>query len=118
MQELEWNNISLSVYSSNQEILSLLVAQLQKDFQSSRIAIELNSSDSAPTIKEAVFNALLTDTHSTHSQIQQLLYRIDVSEKALSQIVDKNNLTQFLHALAELIIKRELQKILIRKYYQ
>jgi hypothetical protein len=117
MLELEWNKISLTTYSSNKEILSLLVAQLSKDFESCKLAITIPFDASAPLIQESVFKALQKDTHSTHTQIQQLLYRIDVSEKLVEQIEDKNNLNQFIQSLTELIIKRELQKVLIRKYY-
>lgn len=118
MQEWELSKISLAAYSSNQEILSLLILQLTKDFQSCRIDINILPDASAPIIEDCVFNALLKETNSAHSQIQQLLYRIDVSENSIGRDTDKSNLNQFIQSLTQLVIKRELQKVLIRKYYK
>ena len=53
-----------------------------------------------------------------HAYFKQMLYRIDLSErqiaKAFTLTIDPN----FTHVLSNLIVKRCLQKVLIRNYYK
>lgn len=46
-----------------------------------------------------------------------ILYRIDISEKKLSQLFSGKNRDSIPAALADLIIERQLQKIRLRKLY-
>jgi hypothetical protein len=117
MPDLEWNKITLAKYSSNQEILALLIAQLIKDFESCGVSLVLFPDSTANHIIETVFNALYKDIRSSNSKIHQLLYRIDVSESTIGQITDQNDYTHFVRSLTEVIINRELKKVLIRKNY-
>jgi hypothetical protein len=47
-----------------------------------------------------------------------ILYRIDISEKKLSQLFSGNNRDSIPTTLANLIIERQLQKINLRKMYK
>ncbi len=47
-----------------------------------------------------------------------ILYRIDISEKKLSQLFSGNNRNSIPSVLADLIIERQLQKIKLRKLYK
>ena len=47
-----------------------------------------------------------------------ILYRIDISEKKLSQLFSGKNRDSILASLADLIIERQLQKIRLRKMYK
>jgi hypothetical protein len=47
-----------------------------------------------------------------------ILYRIDISEKKLSQLFSGNNRASIPTTLADLIIERQLQKIRLRKMYR
>ncbi|HWH64208.1 MAG TPA: hypothetical protein VNS50_13075 [Ginsengibacter sp.] len=47
----------------------------------------------------------------------QLLYRIDVNEKKLKQLLQQNKNTDASLIIADLIIKRQLQKIATRKQF-
>ena len=117
MEHQEWHKISLAKYAADQEILSLLIKQLIKDFESCGIKLQLPFDASAFLIKEQVLEALLKDIRSSQSKIQQLLYRIDVSENSIGKITDQNNFNHFVNSLTDIVIERELKKIIIRKYY-
>lgn len=117
MQEWELSKITLAKYSSDQEILSLLIAQLTKDFESCGIAMELELDASVQAIKNAVFKSLGNDIRSAKSKIHNLLYRIDVSENSVGQIQNNTDLNRFIDLLADVVIERELKKVLIRKHY-
>jgi hypothetical protein len=47
-----------------------------------------------------------------------ILYRIDISEKKLSQLFSGKNRDSIPASLADLIIERQLQKIRLRKMYK
>ena len=48
---------------------------------------------------------------------QALLYRIDISEKDYKRTLSENDSTMFQEKLTELIIRREFQKVITRKYF-
>ncbi|MFI5237152.1 MAG: hypothetical protein ACHQLA_04380 [Ignavibacteriales bacterium] len=58
---------------------------------------------------------LLDDKFDT---LVNILYRIDISEKKLSQLFSGNNRDSLPGNLADLIIERQLQKIKLRKLYK
>lgn len=47
-----------------------------------------------------------------------ILYRIDISEKKLSQLFSGNNRDSIPGSLADMIIERQLEKIRLRKLYK
>lgn len=51
------------------------------------------------------------------SSFQALLYRIDISEKDYRKTLSENDSTEFQEKLVELIIRREFQKVITRKYF-
>jgi hypothetical protein len=48
----------------------------------------------------------------------QLLYRVDISEAHLKKYLNEANNENHLSTIAELIIKRVLQKVVIKQYYK
>jgi hypothetical protein len=47
-----------------------------------------------------------------------LLYRIDISEAQLKRYLNENKNESYFNVIAELIIKRVLQKVVIRQHYK
>lgn len=69
------------------------------------------------------FRKYLTDklTHlleEKYDTLVNILYRIDISEKKLSELFSGNSRDFIPGALADLIIERQLQKIRLRKLYK
>jgi hypothetical protein len=48
----------------------------------------------------------------------QLLYRVDISEVQLKKYLNEATNENHLSAIAELVIKRVLQKVVIKQYYK
>ena len=48
----------------------------------------------------------------------QLLYRIDISEAQLKRYLLENKSDNYFNVIAELIIKRVLQKVVIKQFYK
>ncbi len=101
-------------YLSDKTIFRELILQIRKDFESSGINLKLllnkrYSFNELSTILEDVF----LKTGAT--AMFQLLYRVDVSEQQLQKGMPTPGIDTKL--IAELVIKRELQKVVLRKFY-
>lgn len=101
-------------YLSDKSIFRELILQIRKDFESSGINLKLllnkrYSFNELSTILEDVF----LKTGAT--AMFQLLYRVDVSEQQLQKGMPTPGIDTKL--IAELVIKRELQKVVLRKFY-
>ena len=53
-----------------------------------------------------------------HAYFKQMLYRIDLSERQIAKVFTLTIDANFTHVLSNLIVKRCLQKVLIRNYYK
>jgi len=51
-------------------------------------------------------------------QFMQALYRIDVSEQKVKQVLAEKPLDEAIEMIAEMIIERQLQKVITRQKYQ
>jgi hypothetical protein len=104
----------INPYFSEKSLLRELILQLKKDFSSAGIPIKLllsrkySYAELCETIKLAFDNLPL-------QTIFNLLYRVDVSESQLRKGMPTNGVDVDL--LVQLIVKRELQKVVIRKLY-
>lgn len=93
--------------------------QLKRDFELCGFA------DYTPTFVsndlQEVFNAVLKSVvsleHKGSSYLMNLLYRIDLTEKQIKSAAHQQPETPFQHIIAELIIKRILQKVIIKEQY-
>jgi hypothetical protein len=104
----------LAPYFTQKDLLRELILQLKKDFASAGIPIKLlltqkYSFDQLCTTLQLAFR------ERSAQQLFNLLYRIDVSEKQLREGMPTPGIDDRL--FAEIIIKRELQKVVLRKRY-
>jgi hypothetical protein len=92
-----------------------LILQLRKDFETSAIPIKLLLG------KRYSFEELCQIIHDAFMQagataMFQLLYRVDISEQQLQKGMPTPGIDPML--VAELVVKRELQKVVLRKMYR
>ena len=101
-------------FLSQKEILRNLILQIRKDFDSAGIPIKLllNKRYSFFEMAQIVSDAFM---QSGATAMFNLLYRVDVSEKQLKEGMPTPGIDPIL--VAELVIKRELQKVVLRKQY-
>ena len=97
------------------QYLSETVVQLEKDF----LMIGVNFDIQKPvTDYKALFTFTNNLVNSLNNQdpkrILNLLYRIDLSEEIVQKQMKETDLT-FTEMLSELIVKREIYKIIVRK---
>ncbi len=110
---------TLKKQRNNQEILKLTTEQIIKDFALFGIAIEFPADmnyayyDLFDQLHEHIAHMWDTDNNILVS----LLYRIDLSEKAIWKKKDQYPDISVTRIITELTIERELKKVLTRKFY-
>jgi hypothetical protein len=101
-------------FLSQKELLRNLILQIRKDFDSVGIPIKLllNTKYSFSELAQIISDAFML---SGATAMFNLLYRVDVSEKQLKDGMPTPGIDPIL--VAELVVKRELQKVVLRKQY-
>ena len=98
-------------------IIQETVNQIKKDFNNIEIVLTGNAELAFDEIRRQII-PLIKKMHSGDKHgFQTLLYRVDVSEKDFQLVLSKSNSTEFYDDVAEMIIRREFQKVLTRKYF-
>jgi hypothetical protein len=92
--------------------------QVIKDFQ--LFSIEIHFSGHAENAYIELRDQLIPELQKlydqNYSKLQSLFYRIDVSEKKV-RALNENNKRDFISGLTDLILERELVKVITRKLY-
>jgi len=114
MEELDVNNSLLK-----EDLFELFIIQLKKDFEGAGAGGTFT--EDLPRDFDALKNCITLQLDpilaNNFSLISSLLYRIDISEAQIKGYEQKNSSLPFNGLLAELIIKRILQKIILRKTF-
>ncbi len=116
MESLAFVNDQLS--SSN--LFEAFKLQLTKDFEQSNFSSSFIK-DLPPDytfILEKIISELHRSEAKADAQLMNLLYRIDIGEAQLKKYLTSHPHENHLTTIAELIIKRVLQKVVIKEYYK
>ncbi len=110
----------LSPYINRIELIREAAAQLIKDFD--MFGLEIKFSGNAYEAYEELFDQVVPHMDqlisSNRSKFLGILYRIDISDEQVKKAVDNNSSEPFSHIITDLIIRRELQKVVIRNHYK
>lgn len=79
---------------------------------------ELSRTLTIEQLQELLAETLNEWIRSDFSKLVQLLYRIDISESRLKQLLEENQETDTGYLLAKLIIERQGQKIQTRRQFK
>jgi hypothetical protein len=112
--QLQDQSSLLEPYFGQKDLLRDLILQLKKDFNSAGVPVKLLLTRKY-TFDELCETLQLSFRDKTAQQLFNVLYRIDVSEKQLYEGMPTPGIDERL--FAEIIIKRELQKVVLRKLY-
>jgi hypothetical protein len=106
-------------YRSQEEIIRLTAEQTIKDF--ALFGLEIEFSGNVITAYEELFeqlNSCIVDLlNSDYRRLLSLLYHIDISERELNKKFSTPS-ESVSGQLTEMILDRELKKVIIRKYYK
>jgi hypothetical protein len=106
-------------YRYDIQIIRETAHQIERDLKVDgfELIISSNLENAFIDIKSQLVPVMSKIISGDKSSFQTLLYRIDISEKDYKKILTDNDSTQFLEKLSELIIRREFQKVITRKYF-
>lgn len=114
------NFSDLTPYINRLDLIKDTANQLIKDFD--MFGMEIKFSGNAYNAYEELFEQIephikkLIETNQ--SKFMGILYRIDVSDVQIKKAVNENASESFSAIVTDIIIKRELQKVVIRNHYK
>jgi hypothetical protein len=102
------------------DLFDAFKTQLAKDFEQSNFPADFVDSlePDYVSLHEKIAFELQRNEKRTDFNLMQLLYRIDISETQLNRYFNVYKSENHLNVIAELIIKRVLQKVVIKQYYK
>jgi len=111
------NNRQIEARIRDLEYLNATVAQLQKDFAMLDLDIQIDLTEEDPygRFRQKMEEILQFLIERNDDKLANLLYRIDLNEDTIRQNSSEND--DFTTLLADLIIRRELMKVIIRKEF-
>ncbi|MFN4146239.1 MAG: hypothetical protein ACK4GN_10485 [Runella sp.] len=117
----EWENIKaeeVTQYFTSPHLLQALLRQIEKDFGTAQVELmlEVEQQYSFPALCQRLSEALEKHLQKGGS-LKNLINRVDLTPRQINQFVPAP-MASHLAALATLIIKRELQKVVIRQWYK
>lgn len=109
-------SVALLRYASEEQLYDKLVAQLVKDFGLANSYIDIPIDSLPEEVHKALHERVYVLLMEKFTEYLNLLYVIDVPEKAFREIRSTDTVEIALQ-VALLILKRELQKVLLKQQY-
>ena len=106
-------------YRSDRGIIRETVMQLNRDINMDGMEVILSGNEQRAFVelKEQLIPIIDKLQKGERSFFNSLLYRIDINEKDYRAMMQNDGNTYFSDKLAELIIRREFQKVLTRHFF-
>ena len=105
---------------SSKELFNAFKIQLAKDFEQANFPADFANAlePNYNLIHATIADELQRNEKRPGFTIMPLLYRIDISETQLKKYLTEHASENQFHVIAELIIKRVLQKVVTKHYYK
>lgn len=114
------NRQALQQACSREDLIRKTAAQIIKDF--AEFGLEVSFSGDVHNFYEELFGQMKPHIQSVlsehYTRFLNFLYRIDVTEKQVAHYQREMNDASYEDALTELIIHREMKKVMIREYFK
>lgn len=110
----------LQEYYNRQDLLEKVVTQIQKDFNWFSLQIKFSNNPELSAYQELYQQILpLIDEmlNDDYIKLMSMLYRIDIDEDFLNRKLKETPNADTDEVITDLIIKRELQKVIIKQVY-
>jgi hypothetical protein len=109
----------LEAFTKQEGIGRETIVQIKKDFLRNGLEVQLNEAEDPAfdTICSEVADLVDWLLTNDRSRFMNLLYRIDIAEKLIHQALEEHGEKTVPEKLASMIVKREAQKVLVRRYF-
>jgi hypothetical protein len=104
---------------TKEALLQKFKIQLLREFELCDVSEYLIYSidDDLIQLQQSIAQAIQIITIKENHKYQPLLYRVDISESQLNQAISNHTSENYFSIIAELIIKRVLQKVILKLKY-
>lgn len=101
---------------NTEEIIMALIKQIEKDFNffNHQIKFTETAKENYFTLYNQLESYIIAFFGKNTEKLYPILYRIDVSEKDIRAAINSN----FISSITETIILKELQKVIIKRFYK
>jgi len=105
---------------NSKELFDAFKAQLRKDFEQCNFSADFVGAlvPDYASMHEKIVVELQLQEKTANSSLMKLLNRIDIGEAQLKRYLQENKNDNHFAVIAELIIKRILQKVVIKQFYK
>lgn len=112
-------DLSIQPYLTDVHILQQTADQIKKDFSffSLKITFSGNKNEAYSELFDQIYPHLKKLMDTNYEKFFSLLYRIDLNEKQIHKVQTDNKNEEPAKIISDLIIKRCLQKVILRKLY-
>jgi len=113
-------SLKINDHLSSKDLFEAFKIQLAKDFEQSNFdrGFIKDLEPDYSSIHEKIVGELYRSEKKADSHLMQLLNRIDISEAQLRRYLSEHKNENRLSTIAELIIKRVLQKVVIKQHFK
>ena len=110
----------LSPYYKRIDLIKDTAEQIKKDFEifSESITFSGNANTAYDELKSQIEPIISKLMNNNYERLLSVLYRIDVNEKSISEKIYHRYDEEPSSIITDLIIERELKKVLIRNYFK
>ena len=110
----------LSPYFNKLNLIKDTANQIIKDFEMFGVEVKFsgNTYNAYDELFDQIEPSIKALCDSNRQKFLGILYRIDLSDEQIKKAVSENASESFSAIITDLIIKRELQKVVIRSHYQ
>ena len=109
----------IEIYFNNQQVIDQLLRQLEKDLE-----IEINSLSCQfdeinlfNKLHDLILPVVEKNIQQNYGNFISKLYRIDVSEQKINDALKNKSSSDYADVITELILQKEMQKIITRLVY-
>ena len=118
MKATTTDKIDLNGYKTRKEVLEKLISQINKDLD---LQVDIEWGVQGNNLYQAILDKVAPVIEKLIRQgnggVEQLLYKIDVSEMKVKEAIDSAAETDPAIIFTHLILERELQKVVFRMMY-
>lgn len=113
-------NFDIELYKHRSEVIRQTVVQVVKDF--AMFGIDVDFTGNTEMAYSELFIQLSTHIHrlleTDYGKLYALLYQVDLSERKILDSVIEHPEYSYAEVITELVIHRELKKVLLRNYFK
>lgn len=114
------NFLEITKYINRLDLITDTANQVIKDFD--MFGVEIKFSGNAYSAYQELFEQIEPRIknlmHDNQSKFMGILYRIDLNDEQIQKAITQNVSESFSEIITDLILKRELQKVVIRNHFK